>query len=552
VTSLEPKNIRNSPVFGMYYTTIGIYGIILPAYIVWYQTGDSLFHAWSIATGEQLFHPHHLLYNIVVRLLYGMSSAVIPGVTALAVAQFHSIGWAIVGGGSLYTILRLWGAGRIVALLYAALLLCTQGILLYTTQAEVYLPAMGALALFTALLFRNPVDRWSLKRYAAMTALLVLGIGYHQTAVFIVLPLLLYLRGSGRGWPLRWLGVVVPAGIVCLALYLTAYVTSDESSTYGGFFHYITLYAHAIQPEWGASGNISLPGFMQLLKSQAWSIASPNGLVGIVPHILTGLALTVAVIRGASHSLHRSKHSAEARYLLAWVTLFLAFAWFWLPSEREFTLIPLFPLLLLTGLAFTRREAAPDTQRRRVQMQTAVLVLVLVLFAEANGRELLSRTTSDVEARELAHRLATVVENETVIWDDHEVLGWLRYENDHREVIGAEIAMFFYTRRDVPPDVRTLLSRPLIMDAAELHPSREWHGADGYSDREGWEAWVAYLFDVRVNGDGDTISMRDHEILNFGSGASLLRIDTVRVQGISRSDYDAIIQEITKTSNYRI
>lgn len=61
------------------------------------QTEDSLEYALHVRSGERLFHPHHLLFSPLVRLIYLGLSTLYPTMDAILAAQVHNAFWAVVG-----------------------------------------------------------------------------------------------------------------------------------------------------------------------------------------------------------------------------------------------------------------------------------------------------------------------------------------------------------------------------------------------------------------------------------------------------------------------
>jgi hypothetical protein len=91
------------------------------------QTGDSLNYAQSIKTGSNLFHPHHLLFNPIIRFLFVLDSHWGGAIDVITVAQIHNILWAVAAILAMFLVVRhlmksvYWGA------VAAVLLLLTKG-----------------------------------------------------------------------------------------------------------------------------------------------------------------------------------------------------------------------------------------------------------------------------------------------------------------------------------------------------------------------------------------------------------------------------------------
>ncbi len=505
--------------------------IIIILFASGYQSEDSLTYAWSIRTGQEVFNPHHLLYNPIVHGLYWLSSQVFTA-DAIFVAQAHNTFWAIVAAATLFLLLRRLRESALIAALYAILLLSTQGVLLYATQVEVYVPAMGALALASYVLLATSPEQWTLARRAVFTACFVLAIGYHQTSVLFVAPLLVYLWSSDAKWFRQFAALVIPAALICLGLYLLVYLTANESSTDGGFFHFMTLYAHAINPDWGAQSNISFAGFSELVKSQGWCLVDSAGVLSLLPVVLTaGFLLpagfvTVALLR------KRSQNAMIARFLFSWLVAYWVFFLWWHPTENEFFIGTLFPLLAMTAVAFRELTQRFGEKSIRV-LSVSALGMLLPVFLFTNFGIVLERHGVELESRKSASMLAGIVHDETVIWPDREALGWLRYEYGHEYILGSGLVLFFKFGRPLPPDVERLLARPLLISRSELWPDQNAKVPSTDVRQADWLAYASRLFDKKKVIGSSLVTVRRHRSSILPDGQAVIRIDTSRSDPMS-------------------
>jgi len=99
-----------------------------------------------------MFHPHHLLFIPIVHFIFLAVSSLGGPCDAICAAQFHNIMWAIVTVLSCYFAVRHLLVSNLFGVLAGISLLITQGFWMYSTQADVYIPAMGCLALIAAIL----------------------------------------------------------------------------------------------------------------------------------------------------------------------------------------------------------------------------------------------------------------------------------------------------------------------------------------------------------------------------------------------------------------
>jgi hypothetical protein len=203
------------------------------------QTGDSLDYARSIRSGELLFHPHHLLFNPIVRGLWKGIAAVFPRASPIAAAQVHNIFWALIVLTAVFTIIRRMTGSAVAAALGSLALFSFLSFWQYATYVEVYLPTMGCLAVVLAALRAAPKERISVGLCGAITAVFALAVFYDQMSVFFSLPLVILLAGRlGKkgGW--KAAGLLAAAGATVLAGYLFAFLTTSNPRTLAGFYHW--------------------------------------------------------------------------------------------------------------------------------------------------------------------------------------------------------------------------------------------------------------------------------------------------------------------------
>jgi hypothetical protein len=144
---------------------------------------DALDYAWSAKSGEALYHPHHLLYNAFAHLLH----RALPRADVLTLLAATNAVVSAIGAFLLHRICTALGARQTVADLVALGYGLAAGIWYMATSVECYPIALaaqlGALALVVT------AKRPSAARAIGAGALAALGVLFHQTGVFFVLPL---------------------------------------------------------------------------------------------------------------------------------------------------------------------------------------------------------------------------------------------------------------------------------------------------------------------------------------------------------------------------
>ena len=143
------------------------------------QTADSLDYALSARTGRGIYHPHHLLFVPLVRVVQeGMISLGLAADPVVA-GQLHNVFWAVVAVLSMFLLAQHLLSSTAGGLLAALFLLLARGFWLYSTQMEAYVPATGSLALLTVFLLLRGRSPTAPIMSLAVSVLLALCILYH-------------------------------------------------------------------------------------------------------------------------------------------------------------------------------------------------------------------------------------------------------------------------------------------------------------------------------------------------------------------------------------
>ncbi|NMD10819.1 MAG: hypothetical protein GYA74_06560, partial [Acidobacteria bacterium] len=105
------------------------------------QTGDSLEYARAVRSGTNLFHPHHLLFNAVVRGFWLGLRSVFPSIDPIAAGQVHNILWALAALAAFFTIVRRLTGSTGAAAVFSLALFSALGFWQYATFVEIYIPS---------------------------------------------------------------------------------------------------------------------------------------------------------------------------------------------------------------------------------------------------------------------------------------------------------------------------------------------------------------------------------------------------------------------------
>ncbi|MEN8007102.1 MAG: hypothetical protein ABFS42_08805 [Candidatus Krumholzibacteriota bacterium] len=324
------------------------------------QTPDGLSYALSVRTGLDMFHPHHLIYVPVARLIH-----LTAGVDPLTATLWQNLFWLVVLAFAAWRLAGRVLPGRVAPVLAAAGLLVLRGVLIYSVRVETYIPALACLALAAAL-----ADERGARR-GLLVPVLALAVLYHQTNVLFIVPLAVLLRSGGWRDKLVTAGVFVGAAVLVLVPYILA-AGSREPSV--GFWGFVLHYARAPIEAWGSFGHFSPGGVSRMALSQVRMII-PVREAAAVPGSLVMLAgLVFLATWHVVHLRRGSDHRRLRLFGLVFLAFYLPFFLWWMPTDPDFFVATLLPLWLLAVIMIT--DLPPSWVRPPV-----VVTLVAVLAA---------------------------------------------------------------------------------------------------------------------------------------------------------------------------
>lgn len=479
-----------------------------------FQTGDSLNYAYSAQTGDQsMFHPHHLIFTPIVHVLYRGCSAVLKTCDVITIAQVHNVVWAVVGLLSLYFLAVFLTDSLCFALSTTGMFFVAQGFFTYTTQVEVYVPALGALALLSAVLITPNSQRPSRWRIPAIVVLLTTAILYHQTNVLFAIPLAMYI-GLSASRPIRdFMATFGLSGVLVFTAYLVTYIWRSQSPSVSGFFIFCLGYAYHPNSTWGSVENMSFSGLRALADCQIWNVVSIPCRFLREGKLLVAIII-VFIVGWNTRKLIRSDGLKALRsFLLMWLAVYYAFFLWWLPSEKEFFIVTLFPIFLL-GL-LTLRDLVERHSSSRLGGAACVLLIAsaICLFIRHVPLALANHYDKGVAYR-TAKESTRLVPDDFALLDDYSVQQNLKFYFGRNGVETAVTLLCFYRHLDLPRSSSVATSKPCLVPLWEIKPTRSLCGYDGYTNPLEWLSFIEWLFGLEYGSDGQVIACREFKIVN--------------------------------------
>ena len=474
------------------------------------QTGDSLEYVQSARAGTQLFHPHHLLFNPLIRLCWKGLGLLFPSIDPITSGQVHNIFWALVLLACVFVLIHRMTASAAAAAFFTLAVFATVGVWRYATLIEVYIPSMACFALVLVLLYRRP-EPYSFGFQAAVVVLASLAILYDQMAIFFIIALaILWTPRFGGREVRKTIGLVAAIGAIVLGAYVSAFLTTGGPKTPAGFLHWCLAYAYNPDPSWGSWNNVSLIGMSKEFLSFAQNVIFVPRTVLIPIAVLSGLIcgmLTFFIVR----SLLRRKAETNFRAaMFFWLLATALFMWWFSPGGEELSIPLLLPvLLLIVRLLSDAWESSSDPARARRRISAAAVVVGAVVFAINLVGAVGPAHASRGEAYERAALLQKRAPAEAVIFTDFETAENLEYYFHRTRAINALPVLFsFYESRELEPAMIPDGSRPILASVENLHPGKMPAGIFGGDARPGeWRTFIEWICGCEIM-DGRVIAAR--------------------------------------------
>jgi len=297
------------------------------------QTPDGLSYALAVRTGTDMFHPHHLIYVPVARVIH-----LVGGIDPITATLWQNLFWMVVLAFSAWRLAGRIFSGRTAPVLAAVGLLVLRGVMIYTVRVETYLPALACLALLMVIALERPRGTWL---GALVFALAIL---YHQTNVLFAVPLAVLLLDGGRRSMVRLAATMGTSAVIVLVAYIVAARLVGQE---GGFWAFTLNYARAPIEAWGNFGYFSTRGISLLTLSQIRMLIPVRDAAAVPGSAAMLAGLVFLVIWHVVHIRRRADHLRLRLFSLIFLGVYLLFFLWWMPSDADFFVATLLPLWLL-------------------------------------------------------------------------------------------------------------------------------------------------------------------------------------------------------------
>lgn len=532
----KPKNIwKASWIIGSIF--VGIFAFLF-LFRAQTQSGDSLFYATAAQSGQGLFHPHHLIFNIMIRLFHQAGKALGLTWDTVLAGQIHNILWAIVAALAIYFLVKNLLRSRVWGLLAVSALVLSRGFWEFATQNEVYIPAMACSALVLLIGLHKPAVPASPKRMLGMVLFFSLAVFYHQSIVLFLLPLAVFIITSDkRNHRLDFLKFAVLSGVIIIGGYIFGCLASGGQGGLKGLIDYCLDYIHNPNPTWSSWSNVSLKSVGLIFLGQMREI------VNIPFRFFIPAGIIMAGIMASLFIWHvrwivRRENNAPLRLLcLIWWTVNFVFLLWWDPRARELLVIPLFPFWLLVFLLIRDMliEKGNEVHPGIWTGGPAVAFgLIVALIGVTNYIQVITPLRA---SRGFYHEEAGQVDScsppDTMIlastWETEQNL---RYYFGRKQTDEIDLRMLtIYRHLSRKPDFALDPRKSVVAALVHLNPAVNFFSYSGYSHPREWIDVLSWLFDLEFDSQNKPIGGRHFRIFPCRADYLLLSPERTALDG---------------------
>ncbi|MEQ8820254.1 MAG: glycosyltransferase family 39 protein [Sumerlaeia bacterium] len=364
----EPaKIIRTTLILGAAYLLFGIRS----------QTEDANSYLVAIETGKLLWNPHHILYNPLMRAFWLAATFFLESVRSYHVVYVVN---AFISGlavtGFLYCCNALRG-NRVTSFIVTLLFAFSPAWVRYVTVAEVYHAAICCVIWGIYFWIRARDDFASVRMWFLSGALIGLGGLFHQTVVLAGLGLmvatLLTWRRDSYDWRMVVAfaagGIVVAGGGSILGAIASGHYPPVS------IWEWLTAMGRS-NAAWGRIEHFSgdWPSiFLGTVYQTIWAFPFKNSLLRFLFLVPFAVLIAIGIWKDREN---RTLHIG----LSVWCLMALVFAWWWVPWNREFVLLPMVAILLSAGASLGLLEQQIEITSIRWIVAVSLGLLVLLAF----------------------------------------------------------------------------------------------------------------------------------------------------------------------------
>lgn len=351
------------PLQSVLYKAVGLFFIFFVIYLLFpntYYTHDCIDYAYAVETGENLFHPHHILFNVLGHIIYVISRS-----NGLSILHFIASFSMAASLAIIFLLLSKKGWNTIWLYVFSV----TNAVWFCGTSQEMYALTMFLCCLSWYSCLCRPLQyTWGLLTIICSVAAMTM----HQTAVFSACALLITLFRQHR-----YFSYVFAVSITVLTGGIYAIIAYHQSiSDIPSFVQWLTEYSHMESASGGAWGTVdshTLPRLLWGILSTLWQVPDDiieqymsgtmsisyiqYGIIAIVGIAIGGIFYNCSII--LRHLLPFLRQNIAVQGLCLWWIFLSAFTVWWEPNNMEFWVMAMVPFILMVSAVPIKQWSKP-------------------------------------------------------------------------------------------------------------------------------------------------------------------------------------------------
>jgi hypothetical protein len=324
-------------------------------------TEDSMIYAVNITKGQlsDLFHPHHLLYNPLLKFFIILFVEPKSSIETLNFLQLLNIIITVSSVEVLYLILWNLKNNFIISILGSLFYGLSYGPWRYSSQIEVYGLSTLLMLILLLIVVKTGLEDLKISGYIFITVIIILILLSHQLNIFFIFAIILAVL-TWRSWALLGkIKLVAIIGFIPLVIvgvvYFALNVILFNSSNIIDIWRFATMYAQT-----GWWGTFQIKNFIAIGFGFVQSILSLErfsarhytffDVAGLLIFLSIVLYLVILRFRNINALF---KNILVGRILIIWVFFHSIFIWWWYPSNLEFWIQVLPAVIILFALLYS-------------------------------------------------------------------------------------------------------------------------------------------------------------------------------------------------------
>jgi len=256
-----------------------------------------------------------------------------------------------------------------------------------------------------------------------MAIIFAIAVFYHQSSVLFCIPFCIYfLEVRGRQGAKESLAAISLAGLIIFGVYwVIVYIETGYANLMDVLQFALTYSTN--NDSWGNLSNFSFAGVVSMGISQLKNFSSSWVYMKWV-----GIPIMLAALIISMVQIVRKERGVLRRFLLAWWIVFSVFGLWWLPTEKEFFVISVWPLILLIAIALDDLRCVTKNSFWSNNFIKCTSAIFLISTTAINfGHVILPHHTNYSNDYSIANDFATLVSTDCLVASGFGVNANLRY-----------------------------------------------------------------------------------------------------------------------------